>query len=258
MTPWMKPTSSQRATRSACRAIDAFEQRVIGALGMRQLAGSAGDDVIRQPPHAIGIAARREDTGTCRRGYGWTRRAVRTAPGSGVSRITRSPVDHGGERARGRDAKRRHRLADDVFAQHRTERGAAVAAARERRRAGPLELDVAADAVRVDHLAEQDGAAVAELGHEMAELVAGIGHRDRVRAVGNAFSGEDFGPLRASEHDRDRDRDGSPSGRFSLISRGDGDGRRRDAARKVRRQRRIGVLEREMDRHGLKIGMRRE
>ena len=122
---------------------------------------------------------------------------VSTAPGSGVSRITRLAGDDGGERARGRNAQRRHRLADDVFAQHRTQRGAAIAAAREWRRARALELDVAADAVGVDDLAEQDGAAVAELRHEMAELVAGIGHRDRVGAVGDALAGEDFGALRA-------------------------------------------------------------
>ena len=45
-------------------------------------------------------------------------------------------------------------------------------------RPGALELDVAAHAVAVDDLAEQDGAAIAELRHEMAELVPGIGHRD--------------------------------------------------------------------------------
>src|SRR6202000_2319850 len=92
--------------------------------------------------------------------------------------------DGGRERARGRNAERRHRFADDIFAQDGAERRAAVATARERRRAGALELDVAADAVDVDHLTEQDGAAIAELWHEMAELVAGIGHGDRITAEG--------------------------------------------------------------------------
>ena len=102
-----------------------------------------------------------------------------------------------GERSRGGNAQRRHRLADDVFAQHRTKRGTAIAPPREGRRAGSLELDVTADAVGVDHLAEQDGAAVAELRHEMTELVAGIGHRNRVGAVGDPLAGEDFGAFRA-------------------------------------------------------------
>ena len=182
---------------------------------------------------------------------------VRTAPGSVVSRITFSPVmTAASERVVGMP-KRGHRLADDVFAQHRTERGAAVAAARKRRRAGPLELDVAADAVRVDDLAEQNGAAIAELRHEMPELVAGIGHRDRVGAVGDALAGEDLGAFRAVEQVRiepelDRQRP------VQLDQPGSGDGGRRDAGEKVRRQRRIGVLEGEMDRHGLKIGVPRQ
>ena len=125
---------------------------------------------------------------------------VSTAPGSMVSRITLSPeVTAASERVVGMP-KCEHRLADDVFAQDRPERGAAVAPARERRRARSLELDVAAHAVLVDHLAEQDGPAIAELGHEMAELVAGIGHRDRVGAIREALSGEDFSPFRALQH----------------------------------------------------------
>ena len=48
----------------------------------------------------------------------------------------------------------------------------------------------------VDDFAEQDGAAVAELRHEMPELVAGIGHRDRVGPVGNALAGQDLGAFR--------------------------------------------------------------
>ena len=125
---------------------------------------------------------------------------VSTAPGSTVSRTTGSPVGDRRERARGRDAERRHRLADDVFAQHRTERRAAVAAARERRRARALELDVAPHARAIDHLAQQDGAAVAELRHEVAELVAGIGERDRLRAGGEAVAGQDLDGLRRRQH----------------------------------------------------------
>jgi len=89
-----------------------------------------------------------------------------------------------------------------VFAQHRAERGAAIAAARKRRRARALELDVAADTVGVDHLAEQDGAAVTKLGNEVAELVPGIGHRDRVGAVRNPLAGQNLDTLRASKQFR--------------------------------------------------------
>ena len=108
---------------------------------------------------------------------------------------------------------------------------------------------------RVDDLAEQDGAAVAELRHEMAELVAGIGHRDRLGAVGEAVAGEHLDALRAGE----------PVGIEAELARQRpvqldqprrGDRRRRHAREKALRQRRIGVLEGEMDGHGPKIGAR--
>ena len=46
----------------------------------------------------------------------------------------------------------------------------AVAVARKRRLARALELDVPAPAIAVDHFAQQDGAPVAQLRHEIAEL----------------------------------------------------------------------------------------
>ena len=87
---------------------------------------------------------------------------VSTAPGS-----TRLADDglagrHDGERARRRDAERVHRLADHVLAQHRPDGRLAVAAAGERRAPRALEVQVATAAVDVDHLAEQQRAAVAE------------------------------------------------------------------------------------------------
>jgi hypothetical protein len=36
----------------------------------------------------------------------------------------------------------------------------------------------------------------------MPELMAGIGHRDRVGAIGDAFAGEDFGAFRAGKQFR--------------------------------------------------------
>src|SRR3546814_15597488 len=77
------------------------------------------------------------------------------------------------QRPGGRDVEAVHRLADDVFAQHRAERGTAVAAARERGAAGALELDVPPDAVTPDHFAQQDRPAVAALRHPAAELETG-------------------------------------------------------------------------------------
>ena len=252
ITPWMKPTSSQRATSSAWRAIDAFEQRAIGALGLGDVRIVPGDDVVGEQAHAVGVAARGEELegadADVARGHARQHRAGQ----HGLAHHGLAGRD-GGERARGGDAERGHRLADDVFAQHGPERGAAVAAARERGRARALELDVAADAVAVDDLAEQDGAAVAELRHEVAELVAGIGHGDRLGAIGEALSGEDFRPFRALQHvGIEPEMDGQRPVELDQPRRGDRG--RRHPGEKVRRQGRIGVLEREMDGHDPKIG----
>ena len=95
-----------------------FQQRVIGALGARRFRIVPGDDVIGEPPHALGIAARREelegaDPDVARRDAGQHRARQRGLAQHALA------GDHGGERSRGRNPERRHRLADDVFAQHR-------------------------------------------------------------------------------------------------------------------------------------------
>ena len=57
----------------------------------------------------------------------------------------------------------------------------------------------------------------------MTELVAGIGHRDRVGALRNALAGEDFGAFRALQQVR-VEAEMTASGRFSLISLGEATG----------------------------------
>src|ERR1700729_21481 len=91
---------------------------------------------------------------------------VSTAPGEGASGQTGSPVVTSGEGSGCRNPERRHRLADDVFAQDGPERRASVAPPRKRRWARSLELDVAAHAVAIDHFAEKNGTAVTELRYE--------------------------------------------------------------------------------------------
>ena len=148
---------------------------------------------------------------------------------------------HDRQAARGRNAERVHRLADDVFAQHRPERGAAVAAARESRLPRPFQLDVQAIAGRRDLLAEQDGAAVAE-GGEVAELVTGIRLRDRPRAVGQGIARENRGAFRALERLRIE-----PEHRRQRPVEGDearlADRRRCRVGVEELRQLRVGVLE---------------
>src|SRR5262249_20316749 len=110
--------------------------------------------------------------------------------------------DDSGKRSRGRNAQSSHRLAHNILAKYGSERGAAVAAARKWRRPGAVELDAAPDAVLSDHFARQDRAAIAELGHELPELVASIGHRDRVGARRQRFTRKYLGALGAFEQIR--------------------------------------------------------
>jgi hypothetical protein len=88
----------------------------------------------------------------------------------------------------------------------------------------------------------------------MTELVAGIGHRDRVGAIGKPFSREDFGSLGAAKMIRikaqlNRERP-VQFDQSRLCYR-----RRRDPGEKARWECRIAILEGEMDRHGLKMGI---
>ncbi len=178
---------------------------------------------------------------------------VSTAPGSTVSRSTFSPVmTAASERVVGMPNAN---MASLTMYSRSTGPSAARPSPRREKGVGPraLELDVAADAVLVDHLAQQDGAAIAELRHEMAELVAGIGHRDRVGAVGDAFSGKDLGALRGRQQVRiEAEMEGERP--VQLDQPGGGHRGRRHPGKEVGRQRRIGILEGEMDRHGPKIG----
>ena len=110
----------------------------------------------------------------------------------------------------GRNAERVHRLADDVFPQHRPERGAPVTPAGEPRLPCPFQLNVHAIAGWRDLLAKQDRTAIAE-GREVAELVAGVRLRDGSPAFGHGIARENrgaFGTLERlrleSEHRRER------------------------------------------------------
>ena len=183
ITPWMKPTPIHCATSRACRAITALQQAAAGpsALGIVARDGVVGQQ--RAAPRRR-RARRRYWKVPTRMWLAATR--VSTAPGSGASRMHLLAGGDRGQRAGGRHAERVHRLGHDVFAQHRAQPGAPVAPAGIGRAARALELDVAAPAVAVHHLAQQHRAPVAQLRVEAAELVAGIGLRQRLGALGHA------------------------------------------------------------------------
>ena len=121
---------------------------------------------------------------------------VSTAPGRGISRRTVSPVaTTASDRVVGMPSAA---IASLMMYSRRTGPSAARPSpiARERRGAGALELDVAAHAVGIDDLAEKNGPAVAELRHEMAELVAGIGHGEGLAELGHPVARKDRHALR--------------------------------------------------------------
>ncbi len=96
----------------------------------------------------------------------------------------RTPRRHHGERAGRGDAQGMHRLAEDVLAQHRADRGQAVPAAGERRASRALEVEVAKVAVGIGELPEEQRAPIAETRDEPAELVSGVGLRHRRGTAG--------------------------------------------------------------------------
>ena len=166
---------------------------------------------------------------------------VSTAPSQHRLPIDRLARLHHGQAPGGRNAERVHRLADDVFPQHRPERGAAVTPAGEPRLPCPFQLNVYAIAGWRDLLAKQDRAAIAE-GSEVAELVAGVRLGDGSPAFGHHIARENrgaFGTLERlrleSEHGRERPVE-SGQARFANRSR---------CRMRVEdlRQLRVGVLE---------------
>ena len=74
-----------------------------------------------------------------------------------------------------------HRFAHEVLAQHRADRGATVAATRERGATRTLQADVEPPPPRIDDFAEQHCPSVSEAWIERTELVPGVRLSDRVR-----------------------------------------------------------------------------
>ena len=153
ITPWTNPISIHLAISDAWTATTASNSARYGrsasaALGWwRAIAWSArrrsrlevagGRGVLEAPDPQVTAG----DAGE--HGAGQQRLALHRAPGR-----------HHGQGSRRRDTQGVHRLADDVFAQHRPHRRQAVATAREGRGAGTLQVDVAQAPVVVDEFAE--------------------------------------------------------------------------------------------------------
>ena len=195
ITPWMKPDEHPPGDQRRLRGDD-------------RLGTARGTGCPRPRPPGGGGRSRGRRAGAAGRRRRWraaywnlpTRRwllATRasTAPGSTVSRCTVAPGRDDGERAGRGDAERVHRLADDVLAQHRADRGEAVAAARERRPA--RSPSGAGRAVRPSASMSSPSSSARpspSRGRVAAELVAGVGLRDRRRAVGHGGADQQAEP----------------------------------------------------------------
>ena len=228
-----------------------LEERKVGLLVVLELGIVAADHVVGERPDGLHVAAGGEelegaDANMARRDAG------EDGAGQDLLPVHRLSGDGCGERPGRRHPERVHRLADDIFAQHRSQRCPSVAAAGIGRLARPLELDVAAAAMPVDHLPKQDRAAVAELRHEGAELVPGIGHGERFGALRHLVAGEDRRPVPFERLDIEPELFGKRP--VELDQPGLGDRRRFDARVEIRRQPRIAVVEGERRRLGRRRG----
>ena len=175
-----------------------FQERAIG-IGRRGRVGvMPPDGMVRQQPQRLDIVPGSE---VLKRAHP---DVARGHAGQDGARGIAFPVDgfpRGDRRQRPcrGDTQRRHGLADQVLPQHRSQCRPAIAAAGKRSRPRPFQLDVAPGTVAADDLAQQDGPSIAELGHEIAKLVPGIGQRDRRRAVRHIVASENSHTVRAGQ-----------------------------------------------------------
>jgi hypothetical protein len=198
----MNEADEQPLRYKGCLARDhQVEEGAVPVRGVNRLRVMPRDDVISEAPDRIQIPAPREelegaDPDVARRNAGQYRAGQRRlAPNRLAGR-------HSGKRSGRWNPQRRHRLADDVFAQDRPERRASVAPPGKRRWARPLELDVAAHAVAIDHLAEKNSTSVTELRYESPKLVAPISHGKRLASLGHPVAREDLHTLRRGKLSR--------------------------------------------------------
>ena len=165
---------------------------------MRRVRVVPGDGVIGQPPQQGNV------TGGRRVLEGADPQVAARDAGEHGARQWRlavygAPRCHHRQRPGGRDAHRVHRFADDVLAQHRADRGEAVAAPGERRSPRALEVEVAKTAAGRREFAQQQRPAVAQAGNVAAELVSGVCLGHRRRPIGDLVADEQSPPVRPAQ-----------------------------------------------------------
>ena len=106
-------------------------------------------------------------------------------------------------------------------------------------------MQIAAAAFGIDDLTQQDGAAIAQLRRPAAELMPGIGLRQRIGAFGHRVACQHLHPVRAAQ----RVRVEPQLSRQRIVEQQQpwrGDRRRRHARMEALRQGGIGIVEWEM------------
>ena len=161
MTPWMNPTSIHCVDERRLRVDHALEEGEVRVLRLRRVRVVAADRVVREPAHELRPPGHRR---VLERADADVARGDAREHGTGQHRLAHDglPRRDDGERPGGGDPERVHRLTDHVLAQHRADDRLAVAAACERRPPRALQVQVATTTVRIEDLAEQQRAAVAE------------------------------------------------------------------------------------------------
>ena len=159
-----------------------FQQRMIRPVGPSCFRIKTADRVVRQDLQVLMVPARRKPferahtnvrPGHTHQDASWNR----SLPHHGFAR------GQGGQRPRRRHPQCRHRFRHEVFAQNRSQSRTAVALSGKGCRSGPFELNVAAHAGRISDFSQKNGAAVSQLRHKAAELMARVHHRQRFCTV---------------------------------------------------------------------------
>ena len=122
-----------------------LNERQAGPLGIAGLGEVTINDVVGRRSRPPGRRARR-NIGRCRHGCDWKRHGSHGSRQRAVA-INKFAGRDGRQRPCGRNSERMHRFANEIFAQDRSQGGAAISAPRERRSARALQLNVAPLAV---------------------------------------------------------------------------------------------------------------
>ena len=107
---------------------DKFQQGGIRTVAVGRLRVMSGDHMIGEQAKPLQVAASGEELERADPNVARRHSREKSAGQESLARHCFSGY-HGGERTRRRNAQRDHRFAYDIFPQHRSERGAAIAAA---------------------------------------------------------------------------------------------------------------------------------